>query len=206
MGSNWKYVRWMMKKLAADQKVLIGTAGMPGAGKDSVKEIVQKLGLPVVVMGDEVRSEAKRRGLEITPENLGEIMIQMRRKEGPAAVAKRCIRKIKSINSPVVFIDGVRSLHEIEEFKKEFPDFRILAVHASPKTRFKRLLKRGRRDDPRSWNGFVERDRRELNVGLGDVIATADYMVINEGTKREFEAALMRLLRREVKEIWASRR
>ena len=61
------------------------------------------------------------------------------------------------------------------------------------------------KDDPKSWEGFVKRDLRELKVGLGDVIATADYMVINEGTKRELETKLMRLLRKEVKEIWASR-
>jgi len=178
---------------------------MPGAGKDTVKRLVQKLGLPVVVMGDEVRAEAKRRGLPITPENLGKVMLQMRKENGPAAVAKRCIPKIKAIESSVIFIDGVRSLHEVEEFKKEFPDFRILAVHASPKTRFRRLLKRGRRDDPQSWEGFIERDRRELKVGLGNVIATADYMVINEGTKRELEANLVKLLRREVREIWTSK-
>jgi len=195
-----------LRKVTADRKILIGTAGMPGAGKDTVKRAVQKLGLPVVVMGDEVRAEAKRKGLAITPENLGKVMLKMRRENGPAAVAKRCIPKIKSIEASVIFIDGIRSLHEVEEFKKEFPDFRILAVHASPKTRFKRLLKRGRSDDPQSWEGFIERDRRELEVGLGNVIATADYMVINEGTKRELEANLMRLLKREVKEIWISRR
>ncbi|KYH42855.1 MAG: hypothetical protein AYL33_000150, partial [Candidatus Bathyarchaeota archaeon B63] len=160
---------------------------------------------PVVVMGDEVRAEAKRRGVAITPENLGEIMLQMRMEDGPAAVAKRCISKIRAISSPVVFVDGIRSLHEIEEFKREFRDFRVLAIHASPKTRFKRLLRRGRRDDPRSWEGFLERDIRELRVGLGDVIATADYMVINEGTKGELEASLIKLLRKELKEIWTSR-
>jgi len=194
-----------LRKVTADKKILIGTAGMPGAGKDTVKKVVQKLGLPVVVMGDEVREEVRRKGLAITPENLGKVMLQMRRKDGPAAVAKRCIPKIKATKASVVFIDGIRSLHEVEEFKKEFPNFRILAVHASPRTRFKRLLKRGRRDDPQNWEVFVERDRRELKVGLGDVIATADYMVINEGTKRELEANLMRLLRKEVKEIWASK-
>jgi len=201
-----KFQGGRLGKVTADKKILVGTAGMPGAGKDTVKMVVQKLGLPVIVMGDEVRAEAKRKGLDITPENLGRLMLQMRRENGPAAVAKRCIPKIKAIKGPIVFIDGIRSLHEVEEFKREFSDFRVLAVHASPKTRFKRLLKRGRSDDPQSWEGFVERDRRELKVGLGDVIATADYMLINEGTKRELEANLMRLLRREMKEIWISKR
>jgi len=193
-----------LRKVSGNKKILIGTTGMPGAGKDTVKRTVQKLGLPVIVMGDEIRAEAKRKGLAITPENLGKIMLQMRKEDGPAAVAKRCIPKIKAMESSVIFIDGIRSLHEVEEFKKEFSDFRILAVHASPKTRFRRLLKRGRSDDPHSWKGFIERDRRELKVGLGNVIATADYMIINEGTKRELEANLIRLLKKEVKEIWAS--
>ena len=193
---------WVM---ATERKMLIGTTGMPGAGKSTVKEIVKKLGFPVIVMGDEIRLEAKRRGLSITPESLGKVMLEIRRVEGPAAVARRCIPKIKSIDSPVIFIDGLRSLYEVEEFKKKFPDFKILAIHASPQTRFKRLLKRGRADDPQSWEEFAERDRRELKVGVGEVIATADYMLVNEGTLKELEENLMDLLKREVGEIWALR-
>jgi len=39
-------------------KLLIGVAGMPGAGKATVENFVQHLGYPVVVMGDEIRDEA----------------------------------------------------------------------------------------------------------------------------------------------------
>ena len=191
--------------MADKRKILIGTTGMPGAGKDTVREVIQKLGFQVIVMGDEVRSEAKRRGLDITPENLGKIMLEMRRVEGPAAIAKRCIQKIKSMDSPFILIDGIRSLHEVEEFRRIFPDFKVLAIHASPETRFKRLLRRGREDDPKSWEDFMKRDMRELSVGLGNVIATADYMLVNEGTKVELEENLMRLLKREVKELWTLR-
>ena len=191
--------------MADKRKILIGTTGMPGAGKDTVREVIQKLGFQVIVMGDEVRSEAKRRGLDITPENLGKIMLEMRRVEGPAVIAKRCIQKIKSMDSPFILIDGIRSLHEVEEFRRIFPDFKVLAIHASPKTRFKRLLRRGREDDPKSWEDFMKRDMRELSVGLGNVIATADYMLVNEGTKGELEENLMRLLKREVKELWTLR-
>jgi len=191
--------------MADKRRILIGTTGMPGAGKDTIRKFIQKLGFQVIVMGDEVRLEAKRRGLDINPENLGKIMLEIRREEGPAAIAKRCIQKIRSIDSSFILIDGIRSLHEVEEFRRIFPDFKVLAVHASPKTRFKRLLRRGREDDPKSWEDFMKRDMRELSVGLGDVIATADYMLVNEGTKRELEEKLMRLLKREVKELWTLR-
>jgi hypothetical protein len=39
----------------------------------------------------------------------------------------------------------------------------------------------------------MERDSRELGVGLGRVIATADYMIVNEGAKSQLE--------REVREV-----
>ncbi|MEM2111677.1 MAG: AAA family ATPase [Candidatus Bathyarchaeia archaeon] len=181
------------------EKTVIGIAGMPGAGKNTIREIIQEFGFPIIVMGDEVRSEVKRRNLELTPSNLGKTMLQIRAEEGPEVLAKRCIPKVKALSFRVVAIDGLRSLDEVHEFRKEFPNFRIIAVHASPETRFHRLLKRGRSDDPRDWEAFVERDERELSVGLGDVIATADYMVVNEGTKEQLKKELRQLLKQVIK-------
>ena len=132
-------------------KVVVGIAGMPGAGKGVFRRTVQRIGYPVVVMGNEVREEVKRRNLKPTPENLGKIMLQLRESEGPAAVAKRCIPKLKRAKEGIVVIDGIRSLHEVEEFKKQFQNFTLIAIHASPKTRFQRLFRRRRSDDPKSW-------------------------------------------------------
>jgi len=74
-------------------KVVVGVAGMPGSGKGAFRRTLQKMGYTVVIMGDEVREEVKRRNLKPTPENLGKVMLQLRESEGPAAVAKRCIPK-----------------------------------------------------------------------------------------------------------------
>jgi len=176
------------------QKVVVGVAGMPGAGKATVNEIVRSMGYSVVVMGDEVRRETKKRGLKPTPNNLGKIMLKLREEEGPTVMAKRCIPKIEAAASEVVVVDGVRSLHEIAEFKKRFPNFKLVAIHSSPETRFRRLFKRNRSDDPKGWKTFVERDLRELSVGLGSAIATADYMIVNEGTKDELRRNIRRVL------------
>jgi dephospho-CoA kinase len=163
-------------------KIVFGVAGMPGAGKGAFRRVIQRMGYPVVIMGDEVREEAKRRNLKPTPENLGKIMLQLREAEGPTAVAKRCIPKLKKTREEVVVVDGIRSLDEVEEFKKHFPNFTLIALHASPKTRYRRLSRRKRSDDPKSWETFMQRDLRELNVGLGAVITTADHTIVNEGT------------------------
>ena len=176
------------------EKFLIGVTGMQGSGKATVKQVAEAMGYSTVVMGDEVREEAKRRNLEPTPENLGTIMLKLREEEGLAAIAKRCILKIEKAKSSIVIVDGVRSLSEVEEFKKHFKEFTLIAVHASPKTRFQRLFHRERTDAPRSWQTFIERDLRELSVGLGVAIATADYMIVNEGTKEQMRQKARRVL------------
>jgi dephospho-CoA kinase len=180
------------------QKAVIGVAGMPGSGKATVRIVAESMGFSAVVMGDEVREETRRRGLEPTPENIGRIMLQLREEEGLAAVANRCIPKIVNAKSDIVFVDGVRSLSEVDEFKKSFDGFALIAVHSSPDMRFQRLSKRQRSDDPKGWEVFHERDLRELGVGQGDVIAVADYMIVNEGTYKEFEAKVRDLLKTAV--------
>ena len=181
-------------------KKVVGIAGMPGAGKTLAAKIAKQMNFEVVVMGDVVRGEARKRGLTPSPENLGKLMIQMREEEGEAVIAKRCIPKIEKAKSELVVIDGIRSLHEVEEFRRFFPNFIVLAVHASPKTRFERLFKRKRSDDPEKWATFLERDMRELKVGLGHVIALADYLIVNEGSKAEFEEKVKEFLEKVVKD------
>jgi len=181
------------------QKMVIGVAGMPGAGKATVKNTAESMGCSVVVMGDEIRAETRRRGFEPTPENVGKIMLELREEEGPATVARRCIPKIENAKSNIVLVDGVRSLSEVDEFKKRFRDFTLIAVHSSPETRFQRLSKRKRSDDPRGWDVFYQRDLRELSVGQGDVIAVADYMIVNEGSYEEFKRKVREVLEVTVK-------
>ena len=178
------------------EKFVVGVTGMPGAGKATVREFVQKMGYPVVVMGDEVRKEAKRRKMKPTPENLGIIMLKLREEEGPTVVAKRCLPKMEGAEEKVVVVEGIRSLHEVDEFKRNFPNFTLIAVHASPKTRFQRLFQRKRSDDPKGWETFMERDLRELSVGIGSAIATADYMIVNEGTKTQLERNTREVLKK----------
>jgi len=170
-------------------------AGMPGAGKRTAIEGMSSKGIPVFTMGDVVREEASKMGVKPTPEGLGRVAVELRRRHGPSVIAERMIEKIE--RSPHVgnlfIVDGVRSLEEVEEFRKHY-DTVVVAVHASPKTRFKRLLRRGRSDDPKTWEEFLERDLRELGWGLGSVIATADYMLVNEGSVRELQEAARRIV------------
>ncbi|RLG74190.1 MAG: dephospho-CoA kinase [Thermoprotei archaeon] len=167
--------------------LIVCVVGMPASGKGVVVEEARKMGFPVIVMGDVVREETVKRGLPLTPRNLNMVAQDLRSKEGEDAVAKRCVKKIKKLKTNVVIVDGVRSLKEIECYRRELGKTVIIAVHASPKTRFERILKRNRPGDPKNWSEFVERDMVELGFGLGSVIALADYMIVNEGSIEELK-------------------
>ncbi len=178
------------------EKLVVGLVGMPGAGKSVVVNVAKVSGYGVVVMGDEVREEVRRKGLEPTPENLGRIMLELRRLEGEAVIARRCVSKILDKTESKVIVDGVRSLAEVEEFKRHFPKFTLIAVHASPEIRFRRLFHRQRSDDPKDWEIFCERDMRELSVGLGNAIAMAEYMIVNEESLNVAKKKATEVLRR----------
>ena len=167
-------------------KNVIAMSGMPGAGKGVASQAGKQLGFDVFVLGDVIREETERRGLDPTPQNMGAVMLDIRAKEGPAVVAKRLLTKIEQSKASTVIIEGVRSLHEVNEIRTKY-EVIPLAIHASPKTRFQRLLSRNRSDDPKTWETFQERDFRELDVGLGHVLALADVVIINEGNIAELQ-------------------
>ena len=178
----------------ADKQV-IGLAGMPGSGKSVVVDTARELGYAVVVMGDVVRQETTKRGLELTPENVGKVMLELRAEGGNYVIAQRCIPKISEQNNPKVLVDGLRSLHEVDIFKENFAQFILVAVHASPEARFSRLSNRHRSDDPADWKVFNERDMRELSVGLGNAIAMANQIIVNDDRIEQVKVKVRELFR-----------
>ncbi len=157
---------------------------MPGAGKSTIAEGLKPKGYDVINMGNAVREEAEKRNLESTRENLGKLMLELREKNGPGAIAELIKPEIVSSSSNVILIDGVRSNDEIQVLRK-FGNVKLLAIHASTGTRFDFLQKRGRSDDPQTQEHFEERDNRELGVGISNSIALSDYAISNIGLTKD---------------------
>ena len=61
-----------------------------------------------------------------------------------------------------------------------------VAIVASQETRFNRLSKRGRDDDPQSFEEFVKREERELGWGLKEAIDNAQIKLNNDAGLEEF--------------------
>jgi dephospho-CoA kinase len=174
---------------------------MPGAGKSTASEALVKKGWHRVVMGDVIRNETKRRGLAPDAKNTGDVMKKLREERGESAVADLCLEEIRRSGSETVVIDGIRSIAEVEAFRKSAPVI-LVAVHASPSRRFEFLKERGRSDDPMSRESFDKRDERELGVGIGNAIALADEVISNEhSTPAKLAAAMVDAVDRWVKSV-----
>lgn len=169
------------------EKKVVLVAGMPGSGKSIVSKVARDMGFGTVCMGDVVREEVEKRGLSLTRDNISKIARELRKREGMQAIAIRVLDRVLELLSKgldLVVVDGVRGYDEVKYFKDNLGKHAkliVLTVHASPETRFKRLRRRGREDDPRTWEEFLRRDLEELDFGIGDVIALSDILLVNEG-------------------------
>jgi dephospho-CoA kinase len=175
------------------RKKLLLITGMSGAGKTTLAGFFEGIGFRIITMGDVIRGLAEERGLEPSPENLGALAKEIRRVGGESAVAERCVEKLRRMEGDDFVVDGIRSVVEVGVFRASF-DAVLIAVHASQETRFRRLRRRGRTDDPADMETFKERDQRELGFGLGRAIALADYKIVNEGAIEDFERSFEGLI------------
>jgi dephospho-CoA kinase len=161
------------------KRLMVCLTGMPGAGKSTVASFLKEKGFATVTMGDAVREEAKRQGIEPTDSSLGKLMLKLRKDLGSGAIAHLVMQKLaRDGNSGNIVIDGIRSISEVDVLKK-VGHVKLLAIHASQDTRFKHLLDRSRSDAPANSDEFTGRDKRELSVGISEAIALADETISN---------------------------
>jgi dephospho-CoA kinase len=163
--------------------LIIGLTGMPGAGKTTVANYLSQKGIPLLIMGDVVREVAENDGLEPTSDNLAKLMLRLRKRNGPEAVAHLIINKIKLMKKEdkelsVVIVDGIRSMAEVRVLRR-VGSVKLLAIHGSTLTRYTHVRERGRSDVPSNVGEFDKRDKIEMDVGISNAIALADETISN---------------------------
>lgn len=175
---------------------LIITTGMPGAGKEEFLLAANDSGIPFLRMGDIVREHHAKRSAEDKDLSVGQLANLDRERYGFDIWAKRAMEKMYG---DIFMIDGCRSMDEVRSYRRISDDVRIVGIYSSPRTRYARLIKRARDDAPGNIEEFDERDRRELGWGLGETLALADLMIVNESSLEDFRSrvhVLMKELRR----------
>lgn len=179
---------------------IVTLVGMPGAGKSSCVEYLEKKGWPSVYFGGITIDEIKARGLEVNETNEKMVREDIRAKEGGiGAYAPRIIKKINALaenGHQIIVADGLYSWSEYKIFKERFGDSAIIIAIAAPRQdRHSRLARRAVR--PLTDKEVTSREYAEIeNIEKGGPIANADYTIVNDGSKEEMLAKLDSILRK----------
>ncbi len=185
---------------------LVCIAGLCGAGKSEVANKFIEAGYAYVRFGQITLDEVKNRGLEPKEENEKPIREEFRKKHGMAAFAILNMPKLDELlaQGKNVLGDGLYSWSEYKALKEKYGDnLVVVAVYASPKTRYARLADRRSRygDDPNmKYRSFSpeeakSRDYAEIeNIEKGGPIAIADFTIVNEGTIGELNKQVEEVL------------
>jgi dephospho-CoA kinase len=173
---------------------IFGVTGMPLSGKTTVAEKMEDEGFAVLDMGDVVRIEMEKRGL--SADQTGEFVNSMRDEHGMDAIAQLSAPYLREIldEKEKVVITGMRGWSEKERFESETgEDIDVVAVWASREERKSRKEERQREEDVEGQE-FRERDEREIENGVGKLMALSDHLVKN--SERNLDS-----LRKEVNNI-----
>ena len=172
--------------------VIIGLTGPNGSGKGVLADFLKARSFVYRSLSDEIRQDLERRGLEITRKNLVRVGTELRQKHGQAVLAERVLASLEKDRNYV--IDSIRHPAEVEALRR-LGNFTLLRVEAASRTRFERLRRRARENDPRTWEEFLELDRREggsadaASQQVDAVARMADHVISNEGRVEDFQAA-----------------
>ncbi len=168
---------------------------MPGSGKTLFANILKEKGFYVISMGDVLRKRYEKEA------KIGERMMdfakRIREIYGDGVVARLSIEEITPNMTRIAF-EGVRSLAEVDEFKR-LGNVIIVAIHSPPSIRYQRMMARMRSDDSKNVEDLRRRDLDEIKLGIGGVIALADYVIINDSTIDEFKRKAEEVISRIVK-------
>jgi len=174
---------------------VVSIVGMAGSGKSEVARLFQENGFTTVRFGDITDEEVRRKGLELNEANERRIRELLRKEHGMAAYAKLNLPMIdlarKSAN---VVIDGLYSWEEYTFLKDHYgEDFIVVAVRASPGTRYSRLTSRQSRKLTKEE--AASRDRAEIeNLNKGGPIAMADFAIENESSLTDLKQEVQRII------------
>lgn len=165
--------------------MIIGLTGSFCSGKDTVAEYLQKeKGFIHYSLSDVIRDEIRKRGREVTRDELVKTGIELRTKYGYAVLAERIAKKLKKGGDYI--ITSVRHSDEVRALKK-LKGFRFIFVDAPSKVRFRRMASRKRENDPGTYREFIALEKKESQTkGAGQQLGLckkmADLKLNNSGS------------------------
>lgn len=173
---------------------LIGLTGTNGAGKGEVAAFFRKKGYAYFSLSDLIRDELKKKGKEVSRDNLIKMGNLLREKSGRDILARLIIKKIKG----KAVIDSIRNPKEVEYLRRQ-KNFILLSIDAPVELRYERVKKRGRAESASNLQEFIEKEAEEMtnlkkSQQLQNCMRLADFKIKNNDTLESLYQKLEKLL------------
>jgi dephospho-CoA kinase len=177
------------------KKIIICLTGMPGSGKSTVADMLKERGFTMVEMSAQLKTLMGICGVPFNMKSREAFAVNLKKSFGRDILAKLSTKEVLGAKSHVV-ISGVRSTDELNYIRTLSPHVATVALSVPKETRFERIIGRKAGIRTKSYREFEWRDKKNVAMGLLQVIHAADYALPNTGTLSELNASLDKLLRK----------
>ncbi len=174
--------------------MILCIAGFPGSGKTQISNYLKSKGFFTISFGSFIKEELSKHNIAYTAPNVVSVSLYFHRTGKDIQLAQKVLSVLHGSGCVNQVIDGCRNRREYEYIKEhELSDVYLVGVDCSKKVRYERAKKR-RRFVGLTENDYKERDKREKNYGLNELLNSAEFRINNNGTKDELKSQVGKLL------------
>ena len=177
-------------------KKVLGVLGKPGAGKDTFCDYFKELNDSVeVIKFSDALSEILLMFLDrVKREDQQWLVNNLRDRFGEDVLARATKKKIKSLESDFILLNGVR-VEDDKEMVRQVGG-QLVYLKTDPKKRWKRMKERGeKQDDNVSFEKFLELDKGRSEKDIEKIGKEADFIIDNNKSKEELKKQVKNLIK-----------
>lgn len=176
----------------------IGVAGTNGSGKDSLGEMLAgKYNFLFISMTDMLRDELRKQGKDTSRKNMRELSAAWRRESGLGVLIDKAYALFEDSKDKYagLVVASLRNPGEPDRIHELGGT--VVWVDADPRVRYERITGRGREDDTKTFEQFLEEEQAEMQhsgdeatLNMAAVKDKADIFISNDtNSLTDFEAA-----------------
>lgn len=158
---------------------IILLTGLQLTRKAQAVYVGKERGYKIISTGDYIRNKCTELGIENSFNNVKKVAGDLL-KFGEANFLSNVLKDSGGVlnNYKGIIIDSIKSINGAQFVKSNYKTVNIVAFLASYEFRLEHSQLRSRADDATSISDFDERDKKEISMGIAQLITFADYFLL----------------------------